>query len=312
MKKTLALAAMLIGFVLSANGQIDHSTEIQTLPDGTKYLVHPSRLRSGGPPKDGIPSIDDPVFESVEKADKWLQDEDLVIVLSRGDTIRMYPFDILVWHEIVNDVVDGDPILITYCPLCGSAIAFIREIDGEAVEFGTSGKLYNSNLIMYDRLTESYWTQIGGRAIVGELTGVTLEPISINTVVWGTWKDLVPGAQVLSRNTGRPRSYGRDPYGAYYTERYLMFPVENNDKRLHPKDVVYGIEVEGVFKAYPEDDVLLTEVLVDELGGASIEVRTDGNGAVTFTNLDTGHEIVKERDFWFAWAAFHPDTLLYQ
>ena len=224
----------------------------------------------------------------------------------------MYPFDILVWHEIVNDTVDGEPILITYCPLCGSAIAYKREIDGLPVEFGTSGKLYNSNLVMYDRLTHSYWTQIEGRAIVGELTGVKLEPVSINTVAWGTWKELFPDAEVLSRDTGRPRSYGRDPYGSYYTERYLMFPVEHDDRRLHPKEVVYGIEVHGVFKAYPEDDILLAGVVLDEVGGVSIKALGDQTGSVTFINLVTATEIVKERDFWFAWAAFHPDTLLYE
>ena len=310
MKRTLTLVIVLIG--LAGTAFAKEATDIRTLRDGTKYLVHPSKLLSGGPPEDGIPSIDSPTFESVETADTWLQDEDLIIVLSRGDTVRMYPFDILVWHEIVNDVVDGDPILITYCPLCGSAIAFSREIDGKAVEFGTSGKLYNSNLIMYDRLTDSYWTQIGGRAIVGELTGMTLEPISINTVVWGTWKNLVPDAEVLSRDTGSRRNYGRDPYGSYYADRGLMFPVENNDRRLHPKDVVYGIEVNGAFKAYPEDDILIAGVLLDNLAGTPIEVRTDGTGAITITNLASGDEIVKERDFWFAWAAFHPDTLLYE
>ena len=292
--------------------QQDTGEEIKTLSDGTKYIVHPSKILSGGPPPDGIPSIDNPVFESVDEADKWLDDLDWVVVLRRGDIVRMYPLDILVWHEIVNDTVAGEAVLITYCPLCGSAIAFKREIDGQAVEFGTSGKLYNSNLVMYDRLTETYWTQIGGKAIVGKLTGMELKPVSIDTVSWGAWKVLHPDAEVLSRVTGHSRRYGTDPYGNYYSESYLMFPVEREDNRLHPKEVIYGIELNGQYKAYPASEVGSSGRIEDELGGVAIVIMDDGWGAVKITRADTGEEVVKERDFWFAWAAFHPETELYR
>lgn len=319
MKKTLFFAVVLFGFAITACAQTGKTPEadlsgekIQTLDDGTKYIIHPSKIRSGGPPPDGIPSIDNPKFETVADADEWLSDEELVIVLRMGDTVRMYPFPILVWHEIVNDTVDGEPILITYCPLCGSAIAYKREIDGQAVEFGTSGKLYNSNLVMYDRQTSTYWTQIEGRAIVGELTGARLQPVSINTVAWGTWKELYPDAEVLSRDTGHRRSYGFDPYGSYYSDNYLMFPVENDDSRMHPKTVVYGIEVNGVHKAYRERDVLIAGTIEDNVGGVKITVTADEFGAVEIRETAGGTEIVKERDFWFAWAAFHPDTLVFE
>jgi hypothetical protein len=313
MKRRLFFLIFSIGFALMsfAQGQ-DAGEEIKVLSDGTKYIVHPSKIRSGGPPPDGIPSIDNPVFESVGEADEWLSDDDWVVVLKRSDVIRMYPLDILVWHEIVNDTVAGEGILITYCPLCGSAIAFNREIDGKAVEFGTSGKLYNSNLIMYDRLTDTYWTQIGGKAIVGELTGWELQPVSIHTVSWGAWKELHPDAEVLSRATGHTRQYGRDPYGDYYTDPGLMFPVEREDNRLHAKEVIYGIELNGEYKAYPRSAVVGSGRIEDELGGVTIVILHEGSGAVTFTRGDTGEVIVKERDFWFAWAAFHPETELYR
>ncbi|MBT3274402.1 MAG: DUF3179 domain-containing protein [Spirochaetales bacterium] len=285
--------------------------EIKILNDGTKYLIHPSEIRSGGPPPDGIPSIDKPLFESVNAAGKWLGESDLVIILDLNNTVRIYPFPILVWHEIVNDTVQGVPVLVTYCPLCGSAIAYERKIDGESVEFGTSGKLYNSNLIMYDRLTESYWTQIGGRAVVGPLTGARLKPIVIHTVTWADAKARHPRAEVLSRDTGFRRVYGTDPYGSYYTEEYLMFPVDNEDRRLHPKDPVLGIEVDGIYKAYGENDFSVPGKIIDEFEGRRVEITTDEYGVVTFADLSTDEEIVAERDFWFAWAAFHPDTLLY-
>lgn len=292
--------------------------EIKTLPDGTKYLINPSKIVSGGPPKGGIgfdrgiPAINKPKFVSVEEADTWIQDNELVGAIIYKGVKRVYPLQILVFHEIVNDEIAGDPILITYCPLCGSVIAYGRTINGEAVEFGTSGKLYNSNLVMYDSKTETYWTQIDGTAVVGELTGMKLKPISIDTVVWRDWKKEHPDSEVLSRDTGFSRPYGRDPYGNYYEDSFLIFPVENEDDRIHPKTVIFGIEVNGVFKAYKESDLKELGTINDIVGGVKIKVERDSAGMVKVSNLETGEEIVKERDFWFAWYAFHPDTELYE
>lgn len=286
--------------------------EIKLTKDGTKYLVHPSKIRSGGPPKDGIPSIDSPRFVSVREADGWIEDNELVLAINYKGVKRVYPLQILVWHEIVNETIAGDPILITYCPLCGSGIAFERMINGTAVEFGTSGKLYNSNLVMYDRKTDTYWTQIDGRAITGELTGMKLKAVSIDTVVWRDWKKEHPDSEVLSNETGFSRSYGRDPYGSYYEDSFLMFPVENEDKRVHPKTVIFGIEVNGAYKAYREDDLLKNPVIEDTVNGVKIRVTRSRDGTVRIMNLETDEEIVKERDFWFAWYAFHPETSLYE
>ncbi|MFQ6119316.1 MAG: DUF3179 domain-containing protein, partial [Methanosarcinales archaeon] len=193
--------------------EIEKEMGINMTARGVKYLVDPEKIVSGGPPKDGIPSIDNPKYVTVEEADKWIQDNELVLAIIYKDVKRVYPLQIMVWHEIVNDVIAGDPILITYCPLCGSGIAYERTINGEEVEFGTSGKLYNSNLVMYDRKTNSYWSQIDGLAIVGELTGTKLTAVSIDTVVWRDWKKAHPDSEVLSQDTGFIRPYGRDPYG---------------------------------------------------------------------------------------------------
>ncbi len=190
-------------------------------------------------------------------------------------------------------------------------MAFERKIKGEEVEFGTSGKLYNSNLVMYDRKTNSYWTQIDGLAVVGELTGEKLKPISIDTVVWRDYKKEHTKAKVLSQDTGFDRPYGRDPYGSYYEDSFLLFPVENEDDRVHPKTVIFGIEINGEFMAYTEEDVKKEEIIKDEVGGINIKIEMTDSGEVEITNEDTGEEIVKERSFWFAWYAFHPETKLY-
>ncbi|MFV2040268.1 MAG: DUF3179 domain-containing protein [Acidimicrobiales bacterium] len=176
-------------------------------------LINPDEIRSGGPPPDGIPPIDDPQFVSVPVADEWLSDTEPVLLLDIDGDVRVYPVQILMWHEIVNDVVGGEPVSITYCPLCNSAITFKRTIRGVETTFGTSGSLYVANLVMYDRATESLWNQLDGRAVVGVLTGEVLEQISSPMVAWGDVRESQPDALVLDRNrTGVSRSYGTNPY----------------------------------------------------------------------------------------------------
>ncbi len=265
----------------------------------------------GGPPRDGIPSIDNPKFVTLVEADQWIEDNELVLGITYKGVKRVYPLQIMVWHEIVNETIAGDSLLITYCPLCGSGIAFERVINGEAVEFGTSGKLYNSNLVMYDRKTETYWSQIDGRAIFGELTGMKLKMVRIDTVTWKEWKTAHPDSEVLSQDTGFSRQYGRDPYGGYYEDDFILFPVENEDDRIHPKTVVFGVEIDGAFTAYKEDDLKEFKVIDDTVGGVKIRIEREDAGTIMVTNLDTGAEIIAERRFWFAWYAFHPETGLY-
>lgn len=297
--------------------------EIKTLPDGTKYIVHPSKIQSGGPPKGGIgidrgiPALDERniKFVTMKEANEWIAENELVLALQYKGVKRVYPLQILVWHEIANDIVAGDPLLITYCPLCGSGIAYKRSItvdrEQKTAKFGTSGKLYQSNLVMYDDLTDTYWQQIEGKAIHGELTGQELQEISTDTVAWRDWKRLHSDAEVLSQETGISRNYGRDPYGNYYENSFLLFPVENEDKLIHPKTIIFGIEVEGKYKAYKEEDLVKFGRIEDEVNGIKVRVERDEAGVVKITRLDTNEEVVKERDMWFAWYAFHPETELY-
>jgi hypothetical protein len=265
----------------------------------------------------GIPALalENINFVFVEEADEWIEDNELVLALEWKGVKRVYPLQILVFHEIANDVVGGDELLITYCPLCGSGIAYERmiEVDGERIvtRFGTSGKLFNSNLIMYDELTETYWQQIDGKAIVGDLAGQELREITIDTVVWRDWKREHEDSEVLSQNTGFNRPYGKDPYGTYYEDSFLFFPVENSDDRIHAKTPIVGIEVDGVYKAYRKEDVKSEGVVEDSVNGVNVKLEQLGDGRVVITSSDTGEEIVKEEDFWFAWYAFHPETELY-
>ena len=167
---------------------------------------------------------------------------------------------------------------------------------------------------MYDRKTDTYWSQLDGLAIVGELTGMRLTMVSIDTVTWTEWKNGHPDSEVLSRETGCPfqeSRYGRDPYGGYYEGDYILFPVEHQDDRIHPKTFVFGVEINRAFKAYREDDLKELKTIEDSVGGVRIKIERADAGTVKVTNLETGDEIVAERGFWFAWYAFHPDTELY-
>jgi hypothetical protein len=176
-------------------------------------LIDPADIISGGPPPDGIPPVDDPQFVSVAAADEWLNDPEPVLVVDIDGDVRGYPIQILMWHEIVNDTVGGVPLAVTYCPLCNSAVTFERTVRGVETTFGTSGSLYFSNLVMYDRATESLWNQLDGRAVVGVLTGDSLTQVPSSTVSWEVFKETLSEAQVLDRErTGASRPYGTNPY----------------------------------------------------------------------------------------------------
>lgn len=204
---------------------------------------------SGGPPKDGIPPIDKPKYISVSEADKFLDNNDVVFVVDYSGAVKIFPQKILVWHEIVNDVIDGKKISITYCPLTGSAIGFKGKFDGIETSLGTSGKLVNSNLVMYDRETDSYWPQILGTAVRGSQKGKSLEEFPVIWTKWNKAKARYPDALVLSTDTGFLRSYGTDPYGSYlrkgtyYDSGGPFFPVMVTDNRLAAKEVVVGVRI---------------------------------------------------------------------
>jgi hypothetical protein len=187
------------------------------------------------------------------------------------ETLEHILFKYLVWHEIVNDKVGGVPVAITYCPLCFTNQVFNRTMNnGKILEFGTSGKLYNSNLVMYDRTTKSLWSQAMAQAIVGKLAGVKLERIPFDVAYWKDWKQLYPNSKILSRDTGSTRPYGADPYGDYYSNGDVLFPVSNNDDRLGLKDIVVGFEHDGYYKAYTLKEIENSKIINDQVNSKPI------------------------------------------
>ncbi len=287
-----------------------------TVTGGIKHSVPLDEILSGGPPKDGIPPIDQPKFVSVQEASKQLSDAEPGLALEIDNVSRFYPFQILVWHEIVNDSINGKRVLVTYCPLCLSGIVFDPAVKGERVEFGTSGKLWNSNLVMYDRKTNSLWSQILGEAIVGEMTGTKLAVLSSDQVRFGEWKRLHPNGQVLSRDTGATRFYGQDPYGNYYTTPGTFFPVGKEDGRLGEKEFVLGIVINGKAKAYWPPAIKKARTVEDNFEGKTIVARYEKeiDAVRLFEKKPDGtlERINPFSAFWFSWAAAHPDTELYK
>jgi len=313
-----------------------------------KHIVPLNKIKGGGPPKDGIPSIDNPKFVAAKEAE-FMPDDGVVIGLKINGEAKAYPLFIMVWHEIVNDHVGGVPVAVTYCPLCYTNQVFEGKINGQEVEFGTSGKLYNSNLVMYDRMTNSEWSQALGIAITGELAGYELKKIPFDVISWKDWKSTYPETLILTTDTGHIRAYGSDPYGNYYTDPRILFPVDNEDNRMHPKEVIIGFFVDNIYKAYKQTDIELLQTINDEIGkkpvllvsqfsgnarafdrtindeilefkysaGKLIDVQTESewnyNGmAISGIMKDSQlNRIPIEPGFWFEWVAFHPDTELF-
>jgi hypothetical protein len=271
-------------------------------------LVDPNDIIPGGPPPDGIPPIDDPTF--LVPADVgFLSDREPVLAVEVGGEAKAYPLQILTWHEIVNDSLGGVPISVTYCPLCNTGIAFERPtIDGKLLDFGTSGKLYHSNLVMYDRQTETYWAQATGEAIVGELVGEELTFVPARILSWGDWRAEHPDGRVLSRDTGHQRPYGENPYEGYdVTDRPFAFRDEPDD-RLPATARVLGIARAGDVVAFPYEVVSADAVN----GSAVVESKVAGERVVVFwkagtaSALDT-RDISQGRDVG-AIAAYRPEA----
>ena len=301
---SLVLSITVLFLVSSCTAKVDSSK-------GSKEpLVPVEEIVSGGPPKDGIPSIDNPKFIGVAQAG-FLDDASRGMLVKVDNDIRFYPFSILVWHEIVNDFVGGKSLAITFCPLCATGIVFEREMGGTVYDFGTSGKLYQSNLVMYDRQTDSYWSQILGKAIVGRLTGKELTIYPSSLLTFKEAKEKYPNLKVLSTDTGFERNYQRDPYGDYYTSESVIFEVENEDDRLHPKQLIYAISIGGKFKAYHYDDLVAEGMIDDTFNGHKLEISIE-DGEVKVQDKTANKRIVGFNSFWFAFITQNPDAQLWQ
>ena len=332
-----------------------------------KRLISSDELLSGGPPRDGIPSIDNPRFISQSEAEAWLDGREPVIALEINGDARAYPLQILTWHEIVNDEVGGLPVAVTFCPLCNAAIVFDSRVNGETFAFGVSGLLRKSDMVMYDRTTETLWQQLDGRAIIGDLAGMRLTFLPSLLVSFDDFRQAFPDGVVLSRDTGHNRRYGQNPYIGYDTVGGVdpfLFQGEI-DRRLPAVERVVAVTIGALDIAYPfsllaeagvvHDTVDGREIVIfhapgtssalgailiaeaEDVGATAVFDRYLNDQKLTFTrqgdrfvDAETGttwniigqgldgplageqlNPIIHANHFWFAWAAFKPDTLIY-
>jgi hypothetical protein len=336
--------------------------------DFSKHTVPYSEILSGGPPKDGIPAIDQPQFITVDEADSWLEAVEPVVLVEVGGQARAYPLQILIWHEIINDTIADLPLAVTFCPLCNTAIAFEREFEGQVLEFSTTGRLRFSNLIMYDRQTETWWQQADGAAIAGEHAGSRLAFHPAAIISWQEFKSAHPDGDVLSRKTGFNRSYGRNPYTGYddVDNSPFLYVGPEIPGALPPVARVLTVDLNDEAVAYPYLSLEEVQVVNDVVGGQPVVVlwtagtasaldagsvaggRDVGSAAaysrvldgrlLTFefadgriTDRETGSQwnllgqvvagelagsqlepVVSINHFWFSWAAFRPETRIYQ
>ncbi len=296
------LIAILFFFILIAFGIVYFQFRFYRTPIASTQ--NQAVLVSGGPLKDGIPSIDKPKFESVSVADQYLDDKGYGLVVTLNGKQRYYPYQILVWHEVVNDVFGKTPLLITYCSLCFSGSAYERTINGVVSEFGVSGKLIDNYPVLYNKQTNELLTPPFENQFTPFLSLVT---------TWENFKSNFPNGQVLSRETGFTRDYTAFPYKNYDTNNAVLFPVSHQDDRLPVKTVVFGYVNDKAQKAYPLDLIKTAGIVNDVVGNEEIEIYWDAKlETVRGLTKQNGKEvpIILRSSYWFSWATMYPETEL--
>jgi hypothetical protein len=270
--------------------------------------VPPEEIRRGGPERDGIPALDSPAALAASAA-AW-HDDEMVMGIEIGGEARAYPVAILNWHELVNDTLGERPILVTYCPLCGTGLVFDRRIAGKTRTFGVSGLLYKSDVLFFDRESESLWSQIKSAAVAGPATGARLDVIRSRMVRWGDWRERHPNTTVLSLETGHRRNYAENPYGSYATSDGVMLPGPL-DGRYHPKMPTLGVRTrDGAARAYTGVELVNAGGQIEEtFQGHRLRVAYDSENQVFEVEVPDELEVIE--GYWFAWAAFHPETTIF-
>jgi len=285
----------LISAQIFTGGKLTTDTSIHTIPL--------EKILSGGPGKDGIPALIAPAFVGITEAQAWLPTDADGIVVTIGNTTRFYPYNILVWHEIVNDTIEDTPLVVTFCPLCGSAIVFDARLDGKPEYFGVSGSLYESNLLMYDITTQSLWSQIIGEAVVGTKTGAKLTIIPSHVLTFGEVIKLYPQAKIMSNETGFNRDYIRGPYGDYNTNENIYFPISVHDTSLPTKEVMYIVNYANKSIAFQRNALSVTEAATVIVENTTLKAQiVDGEITVSDQN---GAIVPGYTAMWFSWVIHH-------
>ena len=320
---TLVLSALILLGIAHAHAYPGSWDSEWPKTDFDKHNVDLGEIFSGGPPKDGIPAIDDPKFRPVAEIDD-LGPQEPVIALSVNEETKAYPLRILMWHEIVNDTIGGVPVTVTYCPLCNSSIVFDRRLDGQVLDFGTTGKLRNSDLVMYDRQSESWWQQFIGEGIVGVMTGKELKILPSRLESFERFKKRAPYAKVLVPNTLNFRSYGNNPY-AGYDSRKRPYGFFKGDLPEGINAMVRIVVVDGEAWSLP---LLRSKGVIDVGEGLEISWQAGQNSALDSRNIsagrDVGNIVVRKKDgakwrdvahditFAFVFHAFHPKGVIHK
>ena len=319
-KSRLWIAAFLIctlakpGFARAQQGkQYLDAGKGQPPFDIARHSVPIEEILSGGPPKDGIPALNNPKFVSASDGDKFLKKHDKVLAIEYNGVAKAYPIRILNWHEAVNDDFNGKPVVVTWCPLCLSGIIYDPENGGNRLTFGVSGKMYKSNLLMYDHETGSLWSQMLQQAVTGPLTGTALKMLPAEHTTWERWRAQHPNTLVLSLDTGFKRDYGLDPYREYLEEGRPTFRSSQASKaakeNISPMEPVLGIAVGGVQKAYPFSVLKKkSEQFADHVGDATLVIHFDRESKTAYVTTQSGEVLPSTTVFWFAWQDFFPQT----
>lgn len=261
-----------------------------------------TEVLAGGPPKDGIPAVNNPKFQSIQEANQWLDDESLGVIYTYKNTTRFYPYPIIIWHEIVNDTIQDQNISVTFCPLCGSSVIFNRDLDNQTLLFGVSGKLWQSNLLMYDNKTESLWSQIIGEAVIGDYTGKKLEILPTSTITYKQLKENHPKAEILSKDTGHPRDYSRTPYSGYDDSETLFFPAKGSQNTNFPLKELFVITSHNEKQIGFQRQKLLNEGSANN-GNYSAKVNKDGTISLFYKSEEIPHYL----GMWFSWISHTKD-----
>ena len=280
--------------------------------DLSNATIPQNKILPGGPPKDRIPALSNPKFIAASRAG-FLKPNDRVIGVVLGDEARAYPLKILDYHEVVNDRVGDVPLAVTYCPLCDSAAVFDRRSPNGEREFGVSGLLYNSNVLLFNRGkngSESLWSQMMATAVAGPSVGMPLKSIPLELTTWSNWSTRYVNTKVLATETGHHRNYSRSPYSPYFASPELMFPATPQDRRLPLKARVLGVSTDTEHRAYPVavfKTVGQDRQIDQELGGHHFRLSYNADSK-SLRIVRAGDGLKWMYSYWFAWYAFHPDT----
>ncbi len=274
-------------------------------------LVPVEKILPGGPPRDGIPALTKLHFVSAGDA-SFMRKKNRVIGIEFAGETRAYPIKILNYHEIVNDRINGESLVISYCPLCGTGMVFRAEAEDKVLEFGVSGLLYNSDVLFYDRQSESLWSQIMGQAVSGPMKGARLELVAATHTTWHDWKNQHPDTVVLSTDTGYKRSYDIDPYAGYDRTNRLFTTISHNNDQYMRKSLTLGLEIGGRYKAYPFKELRKSSPeFKDQFADLEITIQFDRKNKTARVLDKNGEEIPTVIAYWFAWYTFHPETEIY-